>query len=125
MEAVLIIDQGDVQFVREGQTVRLRLDERPGEILTGVVQDVAQIDLKVTPRELLQHEDLPTRMNEQGRPELVSTSYQARVELDVEEAQLLAGTTGTAKIETAPRSLASRAARYLSRTFRLEASLSQ
>lgn len=125
MEAVLVIDQGDVQFVRQGQRVRLRLNERPGEILRGTVQDVAQIDLKVTPRELIQHEDLPTRMNEQGRPELVSTSYQARVELDPHEALLLSGTTGSAKIETAPQSLASRLSRYLNRTFRLDAALTK
>jgi putative peptide zinc metalloprotease protein len=125
LEAVLIIDQGDVQFVRAGQAVRLKLDERPGEILTGIVREVAQIDLKVTPRELLQHEDLPTRMNQQGRPELVSTSYQARVELDPHGYSLLNGTTGAAKIETAPQSLAARLARYLSRTFRLDASLSK
>lgn len=125
MEAVLVIDQSDVQFVREGQSVRLRLDERPGEILTGIVKDVAQMDLKVTPRELIQHEDLPTRINEQGRPELVSTSYQARVELDAGETTLLAGTTGSAKIETAPQSLLKRLSRYLSRTFRLDASLSR
>jgi putative peptide zinc metalloprotease protein len=123
LEAVLIIDQGDVQFVRGGQTVRLKLDERPGEVLTGTVREVAAIDLKVTPRELLQHEDLPTRMDEEGRPELVSTSYQARVELDPHDAMLLNGTTGTAKIETVPQSLAARLSRYLSRTFRLEASL--
>lgn len=125
LEAVLIIDQGDVQFVRTGQKVRLRLDERPGEILTGTVREVAAIDLKVTPRELVQHEDLPTRMDEQGRPELVSTSYQARVELDPHEAMLLGGTTGTAKIESAPQSLAARLSRYLSRTFRLDASLTK
>ncbi|MCA9068782.1 MAG: HlyD family efflux transporter periplasmic adaptor subunit [Planctomycetaceae bacterium] len=125
MEAVLVIDQADVQFVREGQRVRLKLSERPGEILTGTVQDVAQIDLKVTPRELIQHEDLPTRMNEQGRPELVSTSYQARVALDTDKASLLVGTTGSAKIETAPLSLASRLSRYLNRTFRLDASLTK
>ena len=123
IEALLIIDQGDVQFVRPGQTVRLRLDERPGEILTGTVKDVAQIDLKVTPRELFQHEDLPTRINEQGRPELVSTSYQARVEFDSHDVTFSAGSTGTAKIETAPQSLAARLSRYLSRTFRLDAAL--
>ena len=123
MEALLIIDQGDVQFVRPGQSVRLRLEERPGEILTGTITDVAQIDLKVTPRELLQHEDVPTRINEQGRPELVSTSYQARVKFDPHAAVLSAGSTGTAKIETAPQSLAARLSRYLSRTFRMDASL--
>jgi putative peptide zinc metalloprotease protein len=125
LEAVLIIDQGDVQFIRTGQKVRLRLDERPGEILTGTVREVAAIDLKITPRELMQHEDLPTRMDEQGRPELVSTSYQARVELDPHEAMFLGGTTGTAKIESASQSLAARLSRYLSRTFRLDASLTK
>lgn len=123
LEAVLVIDQGDVQFVRKGQRVRLKLKERPGEILRGTIKDVAQIDLKVTPRELIQHEDLPTRMNEQGRPELVSTAYQARVALDSHETSLLTGTTGSAKIETAPQSLASRLSRYLNRTFRLDTAL--
>ncbi len=125
MEVVLLIDQGDVQFVKTGQSVRLRLDERPGKILKGLVKDVAEIDLKVTPRELLKHEDLPTRMNEQGKPELISTVYQARVELHSNDGLLLAGSTGSAKIVTAPQSAAQRLSRYLSRTFRLDASLSQ
>jgi hypothetical protein len=47
------------------------------------------------------------------------------VELDPHEATLLNGTTGTAKIETVPQSLAQRLSRYLSRTFRLDASLSK
>jgi hypothetical protein len=43
--------------------------------------------------------------------------------LESEGLALLAGTTGSAKIETAPQSLAARLSRYLNRTFRLDASL--
>jgi putative peptide zinc metalloprotease protein len=120
LEAVLVVDQADVQFVREGQRVRILLDETPGQSLWGKVSQISAMDLKVAPRELARHESLPTRPDEAGTPRPVSPSYQVRVELEPHQTPLLIGASGDAKIHVEPQSLLGRLARYLSRTFRLE-----
>lgn len=120
LEAVLVIDQTDVEFVQPDQRVRLQFNHLPRTVLEGTVLEIAEIDLKIAPRDLVAHEDLPTRTDESGVRRLVSTSYQARVRLDEFKAPLFIGAQGRAKIESAPQSLAARLHRYLSRTFHFE-----
>ncbi|WP_166820117.1 site-2 protease family protein [Thalassoroseus pseudoceratinae] len=120
LEAVLIIDQSDIEFLKPTQKVQLALDETPGAICHGVVKEIAEIDLKVAPRELIRHDDLPTRTNENGQLELVSAAYQARVELKPTDFSLLIGTSGKAKVNADSLSLAARLTRYLNRTFRMD-----
>lgn len=120
LQAVLVIDQSELQFVRPGQRVWLQLDELPGEVLSGTVTEIARADLKVLPRELATGEDLPVRISEQGTARPLETSYQARVSLDDPTGRLLIGTRGRAKIIADPQSLARRIYRYLRRTFSFE-----
>jgi putative peptide zinc metalloprotease protein len=119
-EAWLVLDQRDVEFVRLGQTVRVQLEQSPGRELTGTIREVAELDLQVTPPELLPAGSVPTRADESGVQRPVNTAYQARVALDKEDTAILIGQAGQAKISTAPMSLARRIGRYLSHTFRFE-----
>jgi hypothetical protein len=116
-----VLDQADVRFVRRGQRVRLRLDQLPGKTLRGTIVEIAKTDLKVAPRELA--DELPVRVDKQGVPRPVETSYQARVALDAHQARLLVGTRGRAKILAEPQPLAARLYRYLGRTFRFSLTL--
>ena len=118
LEASVVLDQADVKFVRAGQRVRLKLDQLPGRVLGGTITEIAKTDLKVAPRELAKGEELPVRVDDQGIPRPVETSYQARVALDDHDARLLPGTRGRAKILAEPQSLARRLYRHLGRTFR-------
>jgi len=118
LDALLVLDQADVKFVRKGQRVRMQLDELPGKILGGTITEIAKTDLKVAPRELATGRDLPIRVDEQGIPRPVETSYQARVTLDDHDRRLLTGTRGRAKILAGSQSLGRRLCRYLGRTFR-------
>jgi len=118
LEASVVLDQGDVKFVRAGQRVRLKLDQLPGRVLGGTITEIAKTDLKVAPRELAKGEELPVRVDDEGITRPVETSYQARVALDDYGARLLTGTRGRAKILAEPQSLARRLYRYLGRTFR-------
>lgn len=120
LEAVLVIDQADIEFVRVGQTVRLSLDQTQGQFLAGKITDVAKIDLKVTPPELITGGNLPTLTDESGVARPLSASYQARVMLDDHPQQLLLGSSGWAKINVAPLSLGRRTYHYLSKTFRFD-----
>ena len=117
LEAFLVLDQSDMKFVREGQRVRMQLDELPGRILGGTVTEIAKTDLKVAPRELAAGRDLPVRVDEEGIPRPVETSYHARVMLDEHDHNLLTGTRGRAKILADSQPLAWRLYRYLGRTF--------
>ena len=120
LQANLVIDQAGVEFVRAGQRVRLLLDQLPGEVLWGTIAEIAEIDLKIAPRELAAEEALATRKDASGAMRPISASYQARVELDPNQPQMLRGTAGQAKIHVDPQTLGARLERYLSRTFRLE-----
>ncbi len=120
LEAAVVLDQRDVEFVRAGQEVRVQLDQSPDRVLAGTILEVAEIDLKVTPTELLPEGTVPTRQDESGIPRPVTTMYQARVSLPQAESSILIGQAGRAKIYAAPMSLATRFSRYLSHTFRFE-----
>jgi putative peptide zinc metalloprotease protein len=117
-EAVLVVDQSDVEYVAPGQRVRMQFELTDGRTLWGTVREVARLDLKVAPRELIEREDLPVRMDETGVARPAAAVYQARVEFDQPTPPLLSGAPGRAKIHAAPMSLGRRLARYLERTFR-------
>src|SRR5690606_35286650 len=46
MEATVVIDQGDIEFVRPGQTVWIKLDASSGRMFTGEILEIAQVDLQ-------------------------------------------------------------------------------
>jgi putative peptide zinc metalloprotease protein len=118
LEAFVVVDQSDVDFVAIGQKVRLQVDEAPGRIVAGTIVELADLDLKVVPRELAQGSEIPLRVDEKGVPHPLAASYQARVVLDEPPgAPLLPGTRGRAKIVVEPQSLARRLYRFLQRTF--------
>ena len=120
LEAVVVIDQSDMKYVRKGQHVRIQLDEAPGTILKGTISEIARTDLKILPRELAAERVLPARIDQHGRPHPVQTSYHARVSLEDPPKHLLTGARGWARIRCDPQSLAQQAYHWLGRTFRFE-----
>lgn len=120
LEALLVIDQADVEFVAPGQVVQVQLDQAPGAILNGKIVELAEIDLQITPPELLAGGDLATRSDERGLARPASTSYQARVAFDEAAQPMLVGESGRARIAAAPLSLGRRLLRAVGQTFGLE-----
>jgi len=120
LEALLVVDQADVDFVRAGQRVRLRIDQLSSDFLSGEIVQVAELDMDLVPRELLAAEQLAARKDESGQVRPLSTSYQARVRLDEHEHPLAIGASGAAKVEVESQTLARLIYRYLRRTLRLE-----
>ena len=124
-EAVLMIDQGDVQLVKEGQDVDLKLDSRRLESFSGTIDEKSQEPIDYTSTTLssqtgggLQTEIDPTT----GMVKPRSITYQARVGLNPSELPfpLRPGYRGCAKIHVAPMSLGSRLWRFISKTFNFE-----
>jgi putative peptide zinc metalloprotease protein len=133
MEAILVIDQADVDLVNHGQTVKLLLDEMPFRKLAENPSDVghaplqiaeiSSTDLKIASKQLSTKAggELPTKTDASGMERPMSPSYQARVPLDNDGGLLRPGLRGTAKIRTENLSLATSAWRAVMRTinFRL------
>lgn len=120
IEAVLVLDQADIEFVRPGQRVRLVLRQLPAKILWGTVEEISDSRLQAAPAALAHTGDVPVVIDDNGIPRPASASYQARVLLDAQPHRLLPGGVGRSKIHVAPQSLVQRLQRYLSRTFRFE-----
>jgi putative peptide zinc metalloprotease protein len=117
---VLMIDQSDIDLVRPGQRVRLRVDQWPASVLTGTIAEVASTNLKTVPRELARAGDLAARRDASGVMRPVEATYTVRVALDEHSQLLLLRGRGNAKVSTAPVPLAARLYRALRRTFHFD-----
>jgi putative peptide zinc metalloprotease protein len=119
MQAVLVIDQSDIEFVRPGQHVEMVLDAAPGEFLRGEITEIANTKLRKASKVLSNKGggELATKTNEQGEEEPLSASYQARVPLNDPDARLFINLKGKAKISAGWQTLGQRAWRYIAQTF--------
>ena len=111
------LDENDVELVRAGDRVQVRLDHLPAEILYGCVTEIAKLDLDMMPRELAAAGDLPAESDRHGVTRPIDTWYQARVRFDRDVPHLVGRMHGRAQVEVASRSLIDRLLRYLKQTF--------
>lgn len=100
LEAILVIDQADIEFVQRGQRVEIKLDELPDERLVGEVAEVSQSDLKVSSRRMSAKSggELATKTDPSGAERPLRPSYQARVPIDDPDGLLRLGLRGRGKI---------------------------
>jgi len=119
MQAVLVIDQDDIELIRENDAVDIKLDELPNRTFSSRIEEIANLDLKVTPRQLSNKTggELITKTDESGEERPQSTSYQARAPLDNADGLMYIGLRGRAKIHVRWQTLAGRGWRYFTRTF--------
>ncbi len=114
LEAWVAVDQSDVATVLPGQSVRISTEQYPYRVLEGEVVQVA--------RRSTRHE------NQHGNGAAAFSQWQrdssqhyhvVRVRIDSQNAQLLAGARGMAKIETSEITMATAAVRWLRSRLRL------
>ena len=119
VEAALIIDQADIDFVHEGQDVAILLDELPGETFQGRIHSISVQNLDVAPESLATKSggSLRTRTDRSGVERPLTATYRARVHLTDPAQRLLPGFRGRAKIHAGHLPLGSHLVRYLSETF--------
>ena len=110
MEAVLYVDQGDIDFVKKGQEVEIKLDELPFEVYEGTIQEIAPSESKFVPKHIAAKAggELATTTDESGVEKPMSASYQARVLIDDPDDLMRLGLRGRAKIHTASQTLGQR-----------------
>ncbi len=122
MEAVLVVDQADIDLLKLGVEADIKIDSARLETFSGKIHQISEMDMKVTPQQLASQAGgrLDTEMDPSGNLRPISTSYQARVSLENVEVPLRPGYRGQAKIYVGWKSLGWRLYRFLARTFRFE-----
>jgi putative peptide zinc metalloprotease protein len=122
LEAILVIDEREVEFLQVGQPVDMFLDQAPGRRFRSRVEQLSQADLKIAPRNLSSKAggELLSRTDSAGLDRPMNTSYQANAYLDDRTGSLLIGATGQGKIRAQPQTLAQRLWRFLCHTFHFD-----
>jgi putative peptide zinc metalloprotease protein len=122
LEAILAIDQEELDFLRPGQRVDLLITSLPGTRLRGEIDHIAEERMEAAPQRLAARAGggLDTRMDTDGHERPLSVVYQASVPLTDPAAAIPAGATGQARIHAGYQPLAQRAWRWACRTFRFE-----
>lgn len=125
-DALLLVDQTDVEFVRPGQFVRLQFFSAPGRVCEGRVAEVAATRSETVPRELTVARLIAVKVTPQGTVP-ANVSYEVRVRVmtaataDTASAENTAAvplySPGQARVACGTLSLASRLWRLLRHTF--------
>ena len=121
-EAILAIDQSDIEFVTSGNPVRLWTRQSPGETINSEIDLISLVEMREVPRGLSNRwgGDLPTRPDAQDREVPLSTTYQVRVPLGNVAQGVVPGATGVARIRTGNQTLGRRIWRMACKTFRFD-----
>lgn len=122
MEAVLVVDQHDIDLVKEGDEADIKIDSARLDTFSGKIDKISEMEMAVAPESLgIQAGGrLDTEMDSSGRLRPISTSYQARVPLENIDIPLRSGYRGQAKIYVGWKSVGWRIYRFCARTFRFE-----
>jgi putative peptide zinc metalloprotease protein len=123
LEAVLVVDQIDIDLLNEGDVVHLQLEAYPNHVVHSKVAKIANDKLEASPPALsIQHGgELDTRTDAAGIARPLHPSYQVRTGvIERDDLFLQVGMRGKAKISTPWKPLGYRVYRYLSRTFHFE-----
>jgi putative peptide zinc metalloprotease protein len=118
-EAVMVVDQSEVEFVAKGQHVDLRLDAFPWQTFTGTVEELAESSLEMSSERMSVKAGglVPTETDPSGRELPISTSYEAMMSLDDTQAVLTPGMRGTARIQVGSRTVGQWLLRLVWQTF--------
>lgn len=99
-EAVLAVDQSDVEQLHAGQSVRLMLDGMPETVFTAKVDSIAGQEMDSAPEQLSKRTGgrLATRVGADGRDKPLEAHYQVKASLAGESHELKPGLRGRARI---------------------------
>ncbi len=122
LEAILAIDQGDIEFVGPSQPVEIWIRQTPGLTFAATTEQISTIEMKSVPRCLSAKYgggmSTTTAADDSERP--MSTIYRVSVPFQDPTQSIAAGSSGRAKIRVGNRSLGERFWRLICKTFRFE-----
>jgi len=118
-EAVMVVDQSEVEFVAKGQPVDLKLNSFAWQTFRGKVDQLADTHIEAGSERMSVKAggSVPTETDPSGREIPISTSYEALMTLDDAEAVFTPGMRGTARIQVGSRTVGQWLLRLLWQTF--------
>ena len=121
-DAVLAIDQKEIDFVQLNQAVELHLNQFPLTPFKSAIKNLSPVKMVETPAALSSKHggELLSITSSQGNDVPASTTYRVSVPLVVDEQPILSGGTGTAKIRVGSQTVGQRVWRLLCHTFHFD-----
>jgi putative peptide zinc metalloprotease protein len=121
-EAVIVVDQTEVEFVQLGQRVDFKIDAFPWQTFTGTVDEISESRIEAGSERLSVKAGggVPTETDEAGREVPISASYEVMMALPANDPRMAAVTTGmrgTARIRVGSRTVGQWLLRLLWQTF--------
>ncbi|MFT5527340.1 MAG: putative peptide zinc metalloprotease protein [Pirellulaceae bacterium] len=122
LDAVLVIDQADIDGIQIGQDVEFVLAQSPWRTFAGTIEHISERDMEETPAHMTEKGggDLMTYVDQAGDERTVTTMYQANVPIELADATVLINANGQAKIHAGYRTLGSRIYQFICKTFRFD-----
>ncbi|MEM9411819.1 MAG: site-2 protease family protein, partial [Planctomycetota bacterium] len=122
MEAVLVVDQSEIEFVKNGQSVLLFPDSLPGQTIKSSVDTIAVTKMKTLPQALSSRfgGDIVAIQNGAGDDKPQSATFQVGVPFSDELKVISAGSIGKAKINAGTQTIGQRIWRAIQATFRFD-----
>jgi len=120
LDAIVAIDQADVERICADQRVDIQLAQSRGTVVRSRIAQVSRLDRHDAQRRGAQWQDdrsvTPTANTAAGW----NIAYQASVPLELTTGGVFIGTTGKARIHAGYQTVAQRLGRYLARTFNFQ-----
>jgi len=122
LEAILAVEQEELDFVRPGQAVDLLLASHPGRRRPGKIDHIAEQNMETASSRMSAQGggQLATQADKSGVHRPLSVVYQANVPLDDAEGTIIAGATGLARIHAGYQPLCQRFWRAACQTFHFQ-----
>ena len=121
-DAVLAIDQKEIDFIQLDQAVELHLNQFPLNPFKSTIKNLSPVKMVETPAALSSKHggDLLSITSSKGNDVPASTTYRVSVPLIVDDQPILSGGTGTAKIRVGSQTVGQRVWRLLCHTFHFD-----
>jgi len=122
-DAVLAIDQKEIEFIQLHQPVELHLNQFPLNPFQSSIKNLSPVKMVETPAAISSKHggELLSVTSAEGNDVPASTTYRVSVDLMLDEQQpILPGGTGTAKIKVGSQTVGQRAWRLLCHTFHFD-----
>ena len=121
-DAILVLSQNDLDFVTEGQEVRLMFDESAYHVFVSHIAYIGPDEMESIPPNLASTSGgpVPAEAKPDGRIQPMETSYQAEVPLEDSRGMFRNGLVGQAQVKIRDRTIFDRLWRYITRTFNFD-----
>ena len=115
LQAILMIDQHDMEFVQEGQPVHIVLDQRTGWRIRSKLSHVSKRPARTVPDSLAGRHGGPiaSHSSRSGKEEPQETYFEGSAVVDDVKGRLCIGAVGQARIRVGWRTVGQRVLRYL------------